>query len=268
MRETAKSIDLQASDFAEDITRVARIFAGERAQEYTSEVVPGENGWLVEIHNNQCGFTLTADEKDVFLVQAHWTCSSDRTGQWLKVERSSFGVFLSKRPGRPLFRYDFHGDYGDSLPKAHIHFQADHPDMNPTQGMRDTEESLTHLGDGSKRARRRTNHRKEPKVSDLHFPVGGTRFRPALEEILIMMLEEYGVVPETLSPVEAKKELRRSLSEWRFAQARSVIRDTPHLALDFFEAEGFQVVADPQIHGKLLNPREYFRDRTEKLTEP
>lgn len=82
------------------------------------------------------------------------------------------------------------------------------------------------------------------------------------------MLEEYGVMPETLSPVEAKKELRRSLSEGRFAQARSVIRDTPLLAFDFFEGEGFQVVADPDVHGKPLNPREYFRNRTEKLTEP
>lgn len=45
MRDPAKSIDLQASDFAEDMTRVARIFAGEQAQEYTSEIVPGEAGY-------------------------------------------------------------------------------------------------------------------------------------------------------------------------------------------------------------------------------
>nr|VDG64689.1 Uncharacterised protein [Streptococcus thermophilus] len=59
-----------------------------------------------------------------------------------------------------------------------------------------------------------------------------------------MMLEEYGVVPVSMSPVDAKKELRKSLSDWRLAQAQAVIRDTPLLALDFFEDEGFQVVAD------------------------
>lgn len=267
MRQSAKSIDLQASDFAEKITHVAQIFAGEKAHDYKSEIMPSENGWLVEIHNRQRGFTLNADEEDAFLVKAHWTCSSDRTGQWLKVERSSFGVFLAKRPDRPLFRYDFQSDYGENLPKAHIHFQADHPDMDPTQAMQDTEESLSHLGEGSKRARRRAKHRKEPKVSGLHFPVGGTRFRPALEDILLMMIEEYGVVPVSMSPVDAKKELRRSLSDWRLAQAQAVIRDTPLLALDFFEDEGFQVVADPKVHDRDTDPRDYFRNRTEKLTE-
>lgn len=82
-----------------------------------------------------------------------------------------------------------------------------------------------------------------------------------------MMLEEYGVVPETLSPVDAKKELRKSLSDWRLAQAQAVIRDTPLLALDFFEDEGFQVIADPKVHDRDMDPRDYFRNRTEKLTE-
>ncbi|MCT1449929.1 hypothetical protein [Corynebacterium sp. p3-SID1194] len=265
MSENAKPIDRQASEFAAKISRIAQIFGGAETADYQSDIVPGKAGWWVEIHNNQHGFTLSADEKDVFLVKALWTCSSDWTGQWLKVERSRFGVFLAERPGRPLFRYDFDADYSRRLPKAHIHFQADHPDMNPTQPMKDTQESLSHLGEGSKRARKRVRHKKQTKVSDLHFPVGGTRFRPALEDILLMMIEEYGVEPQAMDPFEAVKELRRSLEEWRISQAKAVIRDMPLLALALFESEGFQVVADPEAHGSTVDPHDYFKNRTDKL---
>lgn len=265
MSETAKSIDLQASEFAAKISRIARIFEGEQATEFQSEIVPGKDGWWVEIHNNEHGFTLNADENDVFLVKAHWTCSSYWTGQWLKVERSSFGVFLTERPSRPLFRYDFDAAYSSRLPKAHIHFQADHPGMNPTQAMKDTQESLTHFGDGSRRAKRRSKHGKQTNVSDLHFPVGGTRFRPALEDILLMMLEEYGVKPNSMSPVDAMDELRNSLKEWRISQAKAVIRDMPLLAISYLESAGFRVVADPNVHEHPVDPSDYFRNRTDVL---
>jgi len=265
MSETAKPIDLQASEFAEKISRIAELFGGDQTTDYQSDIVRGKDGWLVEIHNKERGFRLTADEKDVFLVQAHWTCSSDWTGQWLKVERSSFGVFLAERPNRPLFRYDFESNYSSRLPKAHIHFQADHPDMNATQAMRDTQESLEHLGGGSQRARKRVKHAKQINVSDLHFPVGGTRFRPALEEILLMMVEEYGVEPHSLTPSDAVKELKDSLKEWRISQVKAVIRDMPLLAIEYLEKEGFRVEADPSFHVAPVDPHDYFVNRVEKL---
>lgn len=266
MSEAAQSIHFQASDFAARISRIAKIFGGEQTADYQSELMPGVNGWLVEIHNNQRGFLLSTDEEGTLLVQAGWTCTSDRTGQWLKVVRSSFGVFFADRPNRPLFRYDFDDRYGSRLPKAHIHFQTDHPEMNPTQAMRDTEESLTYLGVGSQRARRRRRHKKL-NVSDLHFPVGGTRFRPALENLLLMMLEEYGVIPDALDPVEAVNELKRSLLDWRIAQAKAVIRDMPLLAIDHLESEGFRVDANEGVLGPNIDPREYFKNRTERLME-
>lgn len=268
MTKATESIHLQASDFAERISSIARIFSGDRTHNYKSDIISGERGWSVEIHNDRRGFTLRADEKETFLVQANWTCSSDRTGQWLKVERSSFGVFLSERPSRPLFRYDFDDRNAKRLPKAHIHFQADHPDMSSNQAMMDTQESLGRLGMGSRRARNRVNHEKQTQVSDLHFPVGGTRFRPALEDILLMMLEEYGVEPDSMDPVQAVEKLRESLSGWRLSQAKAVVRDMPLLAIDFFESAGFRVIPDHDSKDPTLDPRHHFSNRTEKLTAP
>ena len=170
-----RSVETQASDFALRITRIAKIFGGENTPEFQSDIISGERGWLAEIHNNQQGFNLTTDEEDSFLVRAEWSCSSDRSGQWLKINQSSFAVFLTALPKRPLFRYDFVSDYSARIPQAHIHFHADHPTMQASQALQDAQGSLEHLGSGSQRARRKVKHRKKIKVSDLHFPVGGTR---------------------------------------------------------------------------------------------
>lgn len=267
MNNDEQSIDLQASEFASKITGIAQIFGGPEAEEFVSEVVRGKSGWLVEIHNNNCGFTLNADEHQAFLVQASWTCSSDHSGRWLKVGRSSFGVYLSKRPNRPLFRYDFNAEYQANLPKAHIHFQADHPDMNPTEPMRDTQVSLDHVGEGSKRARKRAKHEKRINVSDLHFPVGGTRFRPSLEDVLLMMVEEYGIVPWELEPHEAVARLRETIVDWRKSQTRAVIRDMPSLAIEYFESQGFRLVDDSTGTGPVRRTEDVFEDRPERLLD-
>lgn len=257
----------QASEFANTITDIAQLFGGHDTARYQSDVVSGPSGWLVEIHNNQEGFTLTTDEAANFLVQASWSCSSDHRGQWLKVERSTFGVFRSDLPTRPLFRYDFQSDYSDRLPKAHIHFQADHPDMKTSQAILDTQDSLRHFGTGSRRARNRSKHTKQVNVSDLHFPVGGTRFRPSLEDVLLMMIEEYGVVPENGSPTDAVEHLRSSMLEWRKSQARAVIRDMPTLAMDYFQSRGFQLVPIPDTGLSDHQARATFSDSPKKLLE-
>lgn len=262
-----QAIDAQASEFASKITQIARLFGGPQTTDFVSDVMKGRGGWLIEIHNHQDGFTLKADEDETFLVQATWTCTSDGAGRWLKVERSSFGVYFCSRPTHPLFRYDFDAKYSARLPKAHIHFHVDHPDMNPSQPMKDTEESLTHLGGGSRRARsRRAKHGLN--VSDLHFPVGGTRFRPALEDVLLMMVEEYGVEPWEVTPQQAVTELRRTILAWRKSQVKAVVRDMPSLAIEYFESQGFKLVPDPEGPDPGLRLEDVFRDNPDKLIDP
>lgn len=268
MEDALLAVRQQASEFATKITNIARLFEGPNAFEFTSELVSGRSGWLIEIHNNNEGFILSAGETEAFQVQASWTCSADHSGTWLKVERSSFGVFFAHMPNRPLFRYDFDASYTSRLPKAHIHFQSDHPGMNPSQPMQDMEHSLDRLGKGSRRARSRAKHRKQINVSDLHFPVGGTRFRPALEDILLMLVEEYGVEAYELDPADVVQVLRESLQEWRTSQARAVIRDMPSLAIDFFESKGYVIVPRQGADSPDLPVREAFEDHPDKLIGP
>lgn len=210
---------------------------------------------------------MDADQQETFLVTAEWTCTSDRSGSWLKVTKSTYGISLVDRPNRPLFRYDYVSDYDSRLPKAHIHFHADHPDINPSEPMKDAQASLGHLGEGSKRARKRAKHRKRVNLSDLHFPVGGTRFRPALEDILLMMLEEYGVEPRNMKPNEAVAILRETLVDWRKSQVSAVIRDMPTLAIDFFESQGYKLVSSKQVSRHVMLPRDAFVDSPGKLID-
>lgn len=267
MEKNGLPIDVQASEFAAKINNIASIFAGEELRAFRADLVKGDSGWHVEIHNDQVGFTMDVDQQETFLVTADWTCTSDRSGSWLKVTNSTYGIYLVDRPGRPLFRYDYAADYDSRLPKAHVHFHADHPDINPSQPMKDAQASLEHLGEGSKRARRRAKHRKRVNLSDLHFPVGGTRFRPALEDILLMMLEEYGVEPRNMESNEAVRILRKTLVDWRKSQVSAVIRDMPTLAIDFFESQGYKLVPSSEVSTNFILPSNAFVDKPEKLID-
>ena len=71
----------------------------------------------------------------------------------------------------------------------------------------------------------------------LHFPVGGQRFRPTLEDFLLFLDREHifthfkeGWKPAVLS----------SLRSWEEIQARSTVRQYPRLAADALRDMGYR----------------------------
>lgn len=105
------------------------------------------------------------------------------------------------------------------IPLAHLHIHA-HRD------------AWTHVmlegGATSRRARKRAiDSSQTPTLSELHFPVGGKRFRPSLEEVLLFLISELGVSCEP----QRKCVLERKQSEWEKIQARAVVRTHPDQAL-------------------------------------
>lgn len=79
---------------------------------------------------------------------------------------------------------------------------------------------------------------KPHDFSSLHFPLGGERFRPCLEDVLQFLIEEVGVdaVHGWRNVVETGR------SRWRAMQLRSAVRDSPADAASTLESLGYQVI--------------------------
>ncbi|WP_215547552.1 hypothetical protein [Amycolatopsis sp. CA-230715] len=104
-----------------------------------------------------------------FFLGLHFRLTPDHVHEHLMVESSVFTVSLTEDPSRPLFHYDYERDKGDGYPEAHLQICASSPDWDQA-GIR---------LDGSGRL-----------LEKLHLPVGGRRFRPAVEDIIEFLVCE------------------------------------------------------------------------------
>lgn len=90
----------------------------------------------------------------------------------------------SQRERWPLFRYEFVkpplGGISTAPLQVHAHRDA-------------VTHAMSHVGRRSARAGRRGKHRSIGRMEFLHFPLGGARFRASLEDVLQMLVEEFGV---------------------------------------------------------------------------
>lgn len=92
---------------------------------------------------------------------------------------------------------------------------------------------------GKKRAR--TAQKGKAQHADLHLPMGGPRFRPALEDVLHMAVEEFGIdhEPGWVDSIEDGRE------DWRRIQTRAAVRDAPEDAAEALRTIGYEVTGGP-----------------------
>ncbi|MGC5629311.1 hypothetical protein ACPYO6_13840 [Georgenia sp. Z1344] len=101
---------------------------------------------------------------------------------------------------------------------------------------------MSQAGTSTMRGKRRAAATEVPKLAELHFPLGGHRFRPCLQDLLEMLVSELGV---DVSP-EGRESLRRGRERWRRQQTRSVVRDAPDEAVAILDELGYRITApDP-----------------------
>jgi hypothetical protein len=147
----------------------------------------------------------------------------DRTGEFLKAVRSEF-VVKSVLDRTPLVRLDYRTDM-NRAPVAHWQIHAERGAFSHLL-------SRAHAVDESRVG-------KPHDLSSLHFPVGGERFRPCLEDFLHFLVAECGVDarPGWAAFVERGRE------GWRRKQLRSTIRDAAEEAADVLRHLGWSVEA-------------------------
>lgn len=131
---------------------------------------------------------------------------TDAERQYLMVQSSFMGLFLDEHLDQPIMHYDYERDKGDGYPEAHLQVCAES----------DAWDALSLLARGDKRPLER-----------LHFPVGGRRFRPTLEDLVDFLLAE-GIAdkrPGAEAVIEAGRE------GFHHLQLRAMIRRNPGPAI-------------------------------------
>lgn len=138
-------------------------------------------------------------------LYAAWTLDIDRESDRLTVTKSRFALRNDdQEEAEDIFSYEYGTDPDDDYPEAHLHVAGDSPLL----------EQLCERT-GAKR-----------RLRDLHFPVGGRRFRPSLEDVIEMLVTE-GFVKARDGWRDVVEESRRA---FQAGQLRAAVRQDPETA--------------------------------------
>ena len=171
-------------------------------------------------------------DRELLCLEVWYRCVFDHANRYLLVDESAIKVYGGKAMrGDPLFRYEYDRSSANDLPSAHLHVHAH----------RDHFVLAMALG-GESGARRRQSLQSagsldSVKMADLHFPLGGHRFRPGFEDVLQMLHTEFGAVagPTWLRVLKTTREA------YRRSQTASVVRDCPSEAVRVLREMGYDV---------------------------
>lgn len=222
----------QANRFASQQTRVARALVGDDCPAFVAIEVAGSDAFTVR-QEPASGLVLRdGTNRPLLRLEVRYECVLDGHRTYLAIEKAEVHVFVEPDGRSPLFRYEYVRNLRDKLPCAHIQFHGTHAEL---------EARMADAGDSTPRAKKRKNGKRPVLLSDLHFPVGGPRFRPPLEDVLAMLIVEFGVKPNGHSVKKALDFLASEREQWRRTQVAVVVRDAPSKAVDTLRDLGYVV---------------------------
>ena len=143
------------------------------------------------------------------------TLDLDESGEFLTTNKSTY-TLLERGAASPIVTYDYTREPPNEYPEAHFHLH----------GESDVVRSML----------RRCN-RESDKPADLHFPVGGRRFRPCIEDLI-----EFCILERLITPRKGWKEaLESSRGRYHRRQLRAAVRRDPVQAAEVLRREGWAV---------------------------
>ena len=216
-----------------DLERQAREFAGEVSSALNGTVTDGVRlsvfmnasgraviGYRVNKHRplgEPIALTVSRSPARLCLDVLH-TLDLDESGEFLATNKSTY-TLSEIGSDTPVLTYDYSRDPPNEYPEAHFHLH----------GEADAVRSMLRRCD-----------RKSDKPSDLHFPVGGRRFRPCLEDLI-----EFCVLERLVTPRQGWQDaLELSRGRYREHQLQAAVRRNQDQAAAVLRREGWRV-AEP-----------------------
>ncbi len=225
---TAPDLRKQSAAFASNVqTTIASALPGDIAIQ--SEAIAGEDRFWVRpaAENGKRRIKLLVGGEHLADLGVTFQMSWDQGGSYLKTQQSAF-VVHSILSGAPLVRLEF--DFqGTTPPVAHWHVHAE-------SGAFSHMLSKAHSVDPDRVS-------KPHDLSALHFPVGGERFRPCLEDLLEFMIAECGIDAN----VGWQRALAAGRENWRRMQVRAMTRDAQQEVADVLRKQGWTVTPPNEI---------------------
>lgn len=216
-------LEFQATQFAAELTETVSAIAP-KCHPFKALAVKGGLRFAVR-QDPADGIPLSVNNEPLIHLKVEYWCCLDGVGKHMAIEKSKIAVYAG--PAEPLFRYEYVRD-AQQIPAAHLQLHA-HRDAFTALMVR--------AGKGTKRGARRADSTRVQAISELHFPVGGHRFRPSLEDILEMLIDEFGVD----DAATAKAALAEGRMQWRRTQTKAAVRDDPESAIEVLESLGYDV---------------------------
>ncbi|MER5871965.1 hypothetical protein [Streptomyces sp. NPDC002044] len=218
-----------AKDFATELTETLQgVLPGTPS---FHAVHQGQRIWVTTVSDSGDGLPtqkkidLLINGKAEMSMAVEYFCCWDQAGQFLAVDNSAVKVFCRGQQ-EPLFRYEYVRKHGQWPPAAHIQVHAHRDEIAWIQRL---------AASGKPAAMTRKD--SVPRLSQIHFPVGGHRMRPGLEDVLLMIVREF-----TIDTVDGWDEaLQTGIRLWRHKQVRAAVRDAPEEAADVLRQLGYQV---------------------------
>lgn len=179
---------------------------------------------FVEPVGSDIPLVRSCDDPDspVMFLRARYQVRLDDEEEHLRVDTSTMGLFVrieGKSKPRPIVRVEYDRTDDRMQASAHVHLHANSPELAWLYGLAG---------------------RPAPDLHSLHFPVGGRRFRPTLEEFMLFLDREnlFDGWADGWKPV-----LADSLDEWDRRQAKATVRRFPDEAIEVLQSRGYQITA-------------------------
>lgn len=221
-----RSLENAVEEFDRELSASLSAFAG--------SCPPFEYSWLdagrgvsvsirFEQQNERPGILpLLSKGKAVIGIKPEYRCSWDTTRRFLAVESSSFAVHPYAQPGLdPLFRVEYLRGSSRKYPTSHFHVHAHRDEFTHLLG-------FAAKLDTQKSAQVNTYFKRGTLLSDFHFPTGGPRFRPCLEDVLEALRVEFDL---DVDNARWQQQLQNAREKWRRIQTAAVVRDCPDEAV-------------------------------------
>lgn len=178
MTKNAEQLQALVAEFSADLAATVEAFTGQHF-EFSSKIV--ENGSisirLKQIEDRVGIIPLSWNGHVMLGLRPTFKCTWDSTHSFLAVENSSFAVHAqAKSNDEPLFRVEYDRNK-TNRPSSHFHIHAHRDEVTHLLG-------LTKKLDSTKDQKIKKFTSEFPRLSKIHFPTGGHRFRPSLDGCL------------------------------------------------------------------------------------